>query len=220
MSKKLIPSKPIPPLVPSLTGAGDFDSWKLRIKITLYDCNCWANVVEGDSDGTDMMVKVRAYAFIFHSISPVLIGQFTNVPEFDPKALWKAVCERYESKSTANKVGLIVQLLTQKLDKNEEIDILSGRIRMIESKLRQLDVVVDDALLQFALYRSLPDQYRAMTDSLATQKDMSYELAVTHLKGKQQSDVFMNHQNKKEVVDGTAMFVASKKSFKKSQYQE
>lgn len=140
--------KPIPPLESKLKGADNWDEWKTAVEITLHENDMHQTLQERSEEEQNQQSAVekekcvKAYAFIWKSLSTTLVGQFAHIPQFNPSALWHALKRRYESGSVANKVSLTRQLYSQRMKRDEEVDALAGRIRAIESKMKLLNMAV------------------------------------------------------------------------------
>jgi len=135
----------------------------------------------------------KGFMILFAALVVDVQEIFKTVEPGNTYLLWKAICERYDSKTETDINYVREQLASVKLGANEDIDAYMSRINAMVVRLREVNTYTDDGQIKFHLIRGLPDSYERVVEIIDIQKSLSLAEVVGILRRHQQK---MNEQKK------------------------
>ena len=174
---------------------GGWNEWKIRFTSWMKLIGVW-DVMSGKMErpsGTATrdirgaraeysQKNSTAFTYIVTNVSGAAFNIVSQAPEDDGQAAWTLLLDRYETKTRAQKINLLTQLMRIKLGGDQDPDELFTQINLIVKQLghwENLRKIDDDWLIGITL-NALPSGYK----ELVTVLDNATELTYTEAKDK------------------------------------
>ena len=104
----------------------------------------------------------KAYGLILFSLGREQIRLFLDIAQGDAYELWKAVVGKYERKTVASKADCLNALYDCKMEKSETFDSYVSRIKLLVSRLKEMQETLSDAQMLYTLFKGLPLEYEPL----------------------------------------------------------
>lgn len=164
--------------------------WKIRISSWMKLIGVW-DVMSGKTERPGDTARERAaraeyneknstaFTYIVTNVSGAAFNIVAQASEDDGRAAWALLLDRYETKTRAQKINLLTQLMRIKLGGDQDPDELFTAINLIVKQLahwENLRSIDDDWLIGITL-SALPDGYKELITVLDNAKELTYDEA-------------------------------------------
>lgn len=164
--------------------------WKLRLSSWMKLIGVW-DVMSGKTQRPGTTAREAAaraeyseknstaFTYIVTNVSGAAFNIVAQAPEDDGRAAWALLLDRYETKTRAQKINLLTQLMRIKLEGSQDPDELFTAINLIVKQLshwENLRNIDNDWLIGITL-NALPDGYKELITVLDNAKELTYDEA-------------------------------------------
>lgn len=175
--------------VPALPYDGQdqhWTAWKLRFtswmkRIGVYDVMTGDGQEPTEEAARTTFVKKNqvAYTYIITNVSDTAFNMAAQAPEDNGQAAWALLLHRYETKSRAQKINLLSELMRAKLYEYQDPEELFTKINDITKQLsywENLRTIDDDWLIGITV-NALPEGYKELVTVLDNEDELTFEEA-------------------------------------------
>jgi hypothetical protein len=187
----------IPP--PAPFDPNDFDLWKSRILSTVSTYK-WkiafteeplaipaAERPEAKSDEEKEYradIRAKFFSYLLSCLDNATAAAFReHIAEADGQALFKAMCDRYESKTTTGKINALMALHNLKMEEGADVDQYISTFKKLCQNVIATGEKIDDAQKVVKFIASLPASYMNLTTALRIKENLTFDMAVREVKG-------------------------------------
>lgn len=162
----------------------NYETWKIQMRAILIKNNAWGyadgsiarpEAVAGDNARQQAVAAwveadLKAQSDIVLAMSPSEILQIKNCTT--TREIWTRLEGIYQSKGPVRKAALLNQLISLKMDKDDDVREYSRSFFETVGKLAELDVEINQELLAVMLLRSLPESYENFRCAVSSRDDL------------------------------------------------
>lgn len=139
----------------------NYPAWKFKVKMLLTHKRLW-NSVSGEDNDAEKSAKAMSLIGLSVQDSQIVYIQDCATG----KDAWDKLSSLYENTGVANKMHLMEELMTSKMDVGTMAHKHIEKLRSIVGKLGTIGAAVSDDHYKMALLRSLPDSYDGLVVTL------------------------------------------------------
>lgn len=147
-------------VVEKLNGV-NYAAWKFKVKMLLSHKGLW-EVVDGTA--SNAALDKKALSVIGLSVSD---SQIVHIMDCDTgKTAWDKLSSLYENKGVANRMHLMEELMTAKMEPGDKSHVHIEKMRGLVGRLGTIGTPISDEQYKMALLRSLPSSYESLVVTL------------------------------------------------------
>lgn len=165
--------------------AHNYPSWSADMKFVLMERNAWDIVDEKESEPElnekqDNISEISDYKRrkrIALSIIYLFIeSEFRKIVEKcdDPVDSWKKLREHFYPDNRSQHMCLFSELLSCRIQENEQVDLYAARLRRLYDRLTSIDKDFSEKYLCFQLLRYLPPEFDSIVQSTLRLPDKDF----------------------------------------------
>ncbi len=137
---------------------------------------------------------LEAYTIIWMSLGDNIKGLFFNIPMGDAYSLWKALLNKYESKTIVNKLHLRNQLMKCKMQEDESFDSYISKINKYAGELEGMGSKIEEDDLMSVVINGLPETFETLVQSISTKENLQFD-SLCQLIREYQERKILKHKN-------------------------